>query len=108
VGDRGLELSGITKRYGDLVAVRDLNVGVRPGEVFGFVGSNRAGKTTTMRRSPSSERGACQQIEVQTVRANDRGLCVLRRGGLSTADLLHLLERRPRQVAAIWGSGLAP
>ena len=47
--DQGLELKGITKRYGDLVAVRDLSLAVRPGEVFGFVGSNGAGKTTTMR-----------------------------------------------------------
>jgi len=45
----GLELQGITKRYGDLVAVRELSLEVRPGEVFGFVGSNGAGKTTTMR-----------------------------------------------------------
>jgi ABC-2 type transport system ATP-binding protein len=46
---RGLEIEGVTKRYGDLVAVRDLTLDVQPGEVFGFVGSNGAGKTTTMR-----------------------------------------------------------
>jgi len=39
----------VTKRYGELVAVRNLELEVRPGEVFGFVGSNGAGKTTTMR-----------------------------------------------------------
>ena len=47
--DPGLELRGLTKRYGDLLAVNDLSFEVRPGEVFGFVGSNGAGKTTTMR-----------------------------------------------------------
>jgi ABC-2 type transport system ATP-binding protein len=45
----GLELHGVRKTYGTLVAVDDLDMTVHPGEVFGFVGSNGAGKTTTMR-----------------------------------------------------------
>ena len=45
----GLELQGVRKTYGTLVAVHDLAMAVHPGEVFGFVGSNGAGKTTTMR-----------------------------------------------------------
>jgi ABC-2 type transport system ATP-binding protein len=45
----GLELRGVRKTYGTLVAVDDLDMAVQPGEVFGFVGSNGAGKTTTMR-----------------------------------------------------------
>ena len=44
-----LEVHGLTKKYGSLVAVRDLSLDVHAGEVFGFVGSNGAGKTTTMR-----------------------------------------------------------
>jgi ABC-2 type transport system ATP-binding protein len=44
-----LELSHLTKRYGDLQALRDLSFTVKPGEIFGFVGANGAGKTTTMR-----------------------------------------------------------
>jgi ABC-2 type transport system ATP-binding protein len=47
--EQGLELRGLTKRYGNLLAVNDLSFEVRPGELFGFVGSNGAGKTTTMR-----------------------------------------------------------
>jgi ABC-2 type transport system ATP-binding protein len=45
----GLQLEGVRKAYGKLVAVDNLDLAVQPGEVFGFVGSNGAGKTTTMR-----------------------------------------------------------
>jgi len=47
--DAVLTLDGLTKRFGDLVAVDDLSVDVRPGEVFGLLGPNGAGKTTTIR-----------------------------------------------------------
>ncbi len=40
---------GLGKRYGDRWAVRDLDLVVRPGEVFGFLGPNGAGKSTTIR-----------------------------------------------------------
>ena len=46
---RQLEIDGVSKRYGDLVALEDLTFDVRAGELFGFVGRNGAGKTTTMR-----------------------------------------------------------
>ncbi len=49
MGDERLEIDGISKRYGDVVALRDTTFDVRAGELFGFVGSNGAGKTTTMR-----------------------------------------------------------
>jgi ABC-2 type transport system ATP-binding protein len=41
--------AGLTKRYGDLVAVDSLDMRVRAGEVYGFLGPNGAGKTTTLR-----------------------------------------------------------
>jgi ABC-type uncharacterized transport system ATPase subunit len=44
-----LELQGLSRRYGDLVALDDLSFTVREGQMFGFVGPNGAGKTTTMR-----------------------------------------------------------
>ncbi|MGX7825442.1 ABC transporter ATP-binding protein [Actinokineospora sp. 24-640] len=46
---RLLEIDGVSKRYGDVVALRGMTFEVRAGELFGFVGSNGAGKTTTMR-----------------------------------------------------------
>ena len=44
-----LELRGLTRRYGDLVALDDLSFSVAEGQMFGFVGPNGAGKTTAMR-----------------------------------------------------------
>ncbi len=44
-----IEAVGLTKRYGDLVAVDDVSFSVTRGEVVGFLGPNGAGKTTTMR-----------------------------------------------------------
>jgi ABC-type oligopeptide transport system ATPase subunit len=44
-----LELRGVTRFFGDLVAVDELSFSVPAGHLFGFVGRNGAGKTTTMR-----------------------------------------------------------
>ena len=44
-----LEVQGVTKRYGDVVALDGMTLEVTAGEVFGFVGRNGSGKTTTMR-----------------------------------------------------------
>jgi ABC-2 type transport system ATP-binding protein len=40
---------GLTKHYGDVRAVVDLNLNIQVGEIFGFLGPNGAGKTTTIR-----------------------------------------------------------
>jgi ABC-2 type transport system ATP-binding protein len=44
-----LEIDRVSKRYGEVVALKDMTFDVRAGELFGFVGSNGAGKTTAMR-----------------------------------------------------------
>jgi ABC-2 type transport system ATP-binding protein len=44
-----IEIQGLTKRYGSLTALDDLNLTIEEGAVFGFIGPNGAGKTTTMR-----------------------------------------------------------
>jgi ABC-2 type transport system ATP-binding protein len=44
-----ISMRGLTKRYGQLTALNDLNLDVHRGEVFGFLGLNGAGKTTAIR-----------------------------------------------------------
>src|ERR1700687_394602 len=44
-----IEVRNLTKRYGDLVPIRDISFPAATGQVLGFLGPNGAGKTTTMR-----------------------------------------------------------
>ncbi len=43
-----LSISGLTKTYGDVIAVNDLSIDVHRGETLGYLGPNGAGKTTTV------------------------------------------------------------
>ena len=47
-GSPAVEVSNLTKRYGDVLAVNDISFSVGKGELFGFLGPNGAGKTTTI------------------------------------------------------------
>jgi ABC-2 type transport system ATP-binding protein len=44
-----IETINLTKRYGDLVALDNLNLTIEEGDCFGFIGPNGAGKTTTIK-----------------------------------------------------------
>ena len=44
-----IEVSGLTKRYGEVEAIRGIDLAVHAGETFGFLGPNGAGKTTTIK-----------------------------------------------------------
>jgi ABC-2 type transport system ATP-binding protein len=44
-----IEANGITKRFGDVLAVNELSLNIHKGEIYGFLGLNGAGKTTTIR-----------------------------------------------------------
>ncbi|KKO55349.1 ABC transporter ATP-binding protein [Paenibacillus sp. DMB20] len=43
-----LEIKGLTKKYGDFIAVDQLSLNIQEGEIFGFLGANGAGKSTTI------------------------------------------------------------
>lgn len=48
-GPPAIEARGLTRRFGDFTAVDHVDFQIRPGEIFGFLGSNGCGKTTTMK-----------------------------------------------------------
>ena len=47
--DAAIELKDVTKTFGQTVAVKDLNLSIPYGGLYGFIGPNGAGKTTTIR-----------------------------------------------------------
>ena len=59
-----IEVRGLTKQYGDVLAVDDLSFDVEPGKVTGFLGPNGAGKSTTMRMMLGLDRPSAVQALV--------------------------------------------
>ena len=59
-----IEVEGLTKRYGDKVAVNNLSFAVRPGIVTGFLGPNGAGKSTTMRMMLGLDRPTAGDVRI--------------------------------------------
>jgi NAD(P)-dependent dehydrogenase (short-subunit alcohol dehydrogenase family) len=68
-----IEVRGLTKRYGEKVAVNDLTFGIEPGKVTGFLGPNGAGKTTTMERASGFARGGVHGTDRRQRRIPRRG-----------------------------------
>ncbi|MFF5256613.1 ABC transporter ATP-binding protein [Streptomyces leeuwenhoekii] len=59
-----IELEGLTKRYGEKVAVNNLTFAVRPGIITGFLGPNGAGKSTTMRMVLGLDRPTAGDVRI--------------------------------------------
>ncbi|MBJ7448186.1 MAG: ATP-binding cassette domain-containing protein, partial [Brevundimonas sp.] len=59
-----LTLEGVSKRYGDFQAVRDLSFQVGKGTICGFLGPNGAGKTSTIRMILGLQSSSAGRIEI--------------------------------------------
>lgn len=59
-----IEAQGLTKRYGDTLAVHDLSFTVQPGKVTGFLGPNGSGKSTTMRMMLGLDRPTAGHVRI--------------------------------------------
>ena len=126
-----IELEGLTKRYGEKMAVNHLTFTVRPGIVTGFLGPNGAGKSTTMRMMLGLDRPTAGDVRIDGQRydrlkdplkyigalldakamqggrrAFDHLLCLARSNGIPRARVDEVLDIVGLRAVARRGEGL--
>ncbi len=84
-----IRVTGITKRYGETLAVDDLSFDVKPGQVTGFLGPNGSGKSTTMRMIMGLDRPDAGQTTVNGVTYGQLGWPLREVGALLEARAIH-------------------
>jgi len=82
-----IHTQGLTKHYGDVEALIDLNLDVRSGEVFGFLGPNGAGKTTTIRTLLDEIRPTSGAASILGMDCRRESVAIRRRIGYVPGDL---------------------
>ncbi|MET9212337.1 MULTISPECIES: ABC transporter ATP-binding protein [unclassified Nocardia] len=84
-----IELKGLTKQFGQTVAVQDLSFTVHPGQVTGFLGPNGAGKSTTMRMILGLDRPTSGTALIDGKRYEDLERPLTQVGALLDAKWVH-------------------
>jgi ABC-2 type transport system ATP-binding protein len=84
-----IEAIGLTKRYGEKLAVEDLSFTVRPGTVTGFLGPNGAGKSTTMRLLLDLDAATAGSARINGRRYRDHRAPMFEVGALLEARAIH-------------------
>ncbi|GAB3675127.1 ABC transporter ATP-binding protein [Saccharopolyspora tripterygii] len=84
-----IEAKGLTKRYGQKVAVDDLSFTVKPGHVTGFLGPNGAGKSTTMRMMLGLDNPTAGEVHINGKRYSDLRNPLRTVGALLDAKWVH-------------------
>ncbi len=99
-----IETFGLTKRYGSITAVRDLNLRIGCGQVFGFLGPNGAGKSTTIRLLLALQRPTTGHATLLGLDAQASSVEAHRRIGYLPDDL-ELFPRLTGQQHIAWFLG---
>jgi ABC-2 type transport system ATP-binding protein len=85
--DAAIETTGLTKHYGDVEALNDLDLTVQKGEVFGFLGPNGAGKTTMIRTILDLIRPTRGTARILGMDSHDESVEIRRRVGYLPSDV---------------------
>jgi ABC-2 type transport system ATP-binding protein len=94
----------LTKRFGKFVAVRDLDLDVTRGEIYGFLGPNGAGKSTTIRMLIDLIRPTSGSAEIFGRNVRKHGTSVRKRIGYLPGELALYENLSPRQLYEYSGS----
>lgn len=91
-----IEISHLAKHYGSFQAVRDLNLTVEQGDVYGFLGPNGAGKSTTIRMMMTLIRPTSGDIRIFGLPLHENRSSILRRVGaiVERPDFYNYLSAR--------------
>jgi ABC-2 type transport system ATP-binding protein len=84
-----IEAEGLSKRYGDTLAVDNLSFSVAPGKITGFLGPNGAGKTTTMRLILGLDRPTAGRVAINGKPFDQAGQPMRQVGALLDAKAMH-------------------
>ncbi len=87
MNDIALHTEGLTKHYGDVKALIDLDLDVHRGEVFGFLGPNGAGKTTTIRTVMDEIRPTAGHASILGMDCHTQSVEIRRHIGYLPSDL---------------------
>lgn len=87
MNDTIIELKNVTKMYGSVVGVQDINLQVEAGTVFGFLGPNGAGKSTTINMLMDFIRPTSGQVSLFGLDAKNDSVKIHKKVGFLTGDM---------------------
>jgi ABC-2 type transport system ATP-binding protein len=106
--DGSIDVRGVSKRYGDTIAVSDLSFTVQAGRVTGFVGPNGAGKSTTMRMILGLDRPDAGELLVNGRHYGELGNPLREVGALLDATAVHPGRRARNHLRWLAASNRLP